>query len=80
MNATLAAAIIFVVFAVGDMISAKTKAIVSMLLVASVVFLAGFVMRARRKLSPVRAAPEGVIEARKVDGTWVAYGWEPRGR
>ena len=35
MNATLAAAIIFVVFAVGDMISAKTKAIVSMLLVAS---------------------------------------------
>ena len=42
MNATLAAAIIFVVFAVGDMISAKTKAIVSMLLVASVVFLLGF--------------------------------------
>lgn len=30
------------VFAVGDMISAKTKAIVSMLLVASVVFLLGF--------------------------------------
>ena len=42
MNATLAAAIIFVVFAIGDMISAKTKAIVSMLLVASVVFLLGF--------------------------------------
>lgn len=42
MNATLAAAIIFVVFAVGDMISAKTKAIISMLLVASVVFLLGF--------------------------------------
>ena len=42
MNAILAAAIIFVVFAAGDMVSAKTKAIVSMLLVASVVFLAGF--------------------------------------
>ncbi len=42
MNAILAAAIIFVVFAIGDMISAKSKAIVSMLLVASVVFLAGF--------------------------------------
>ena len=42
MNAILAAAVIFVVFAAGDMISAKTKAIVSMLLVASVVFLAGF--------------------------------------
>ena len=42
MNAILAAAVIFVVFAAGDMISAKTKAIVSMLLVASVVFLVGF--------------------------------------
>ena len=42
MTAIISAAVIFVVFAVGDMISAKTKAIVSMLLVASVVFLAGF--------------------------------------
>ena len=40
MTAILSAAVIFVVFAAGDMISAKTKAIVSMLLVASVVFLA----------------------------------------
>lgn len=42
MTAIISAAVIFVVFTVGDMISAKTKAIVSMLLVASVVFLAGF--------------------------------------
>ena len=42
MTAIISAAVIFVVFAVGDMISVKTKAIVSMLLVASVVFLAGF--------------------------------------
>ena len=42
MTAIISAAVIFVVFAVGDMISAKTKAVVSMLLVASVVFLAGF--------------------------------------
>ena len=42
MTAIISAAVIFVVFAAGDMISAKTKAIVSMLLVASVVFLAGF--------------------------------------
>ena len=42
MNAILAAAVIFVVFAVGDMISAKTKAVVSMLLIASIVFLVGF--------------------------------------
>ena len=42
MSAIAACAVIFVVFAVGDMVSAKSKAIVSMLLVASVVFLAGF--------------------------------------
>lgn len=54
MNATLAAAIIFVVFAVGDMISAKTKAIVSMLLVASVVFLLGFwAGTSRPRCSPI---------------------------
>ena len=52
MNAILAAAIIFVVFAVGDMISAKTKAIVSMLLVASVVFLAGFWTKIVGRLPP----------------------------
>lgn len=42
MSAIAACAVIFVVFAVGDMISTKSKAIISMLLVASVVFLAGF--------------------------------------
>ena len=42
MTAIISAAVIFVVFAVGDMVSVKTRAIVSMLLVASVVFLAGF--------------------------------------
>ena len=42
MTAIISAAVIFVVFAVGDMVSVKTRAIVSMLLVASVIFLAGF--------------------------------------
>jgi ABC-type multidrug transport system fused ATPase/permease subunit len=42
MNAILAAAIIFVIFAIGDAVSTRTKAIVSSLLVASVLFLAGF--------------------------------------
>lgn len=42
MNAIIACAVIFAIFAIGDIISVKTKAIVSMLLVASVVFLAGF--------------------------------------
>ena len=42
MSAIAACAVIFVVFAVGDMVSAKSKAIVYMLMVASVVFMAGF--------------------------------------
>ncbi len=42
MTAIIASAVIFLVFAIGDAISVKTKAIVSMLLVASVVFLLGF--------------------------------------
>ena len=45
------------------------------------VFLVGLVMRARRNLTPRRRAGDGdVIEARKVDGAWVAYGWERDGR
>lgn len=42
MTAVLASAVVFVIFAIGDLISTKTKAIVSSLLVASVLFLAGF--------------------------------------
>lgn len=42
MTVILSAAVIFAVFALGDMISTKTKAVVSMLLIASVVFLLGF--------------------------------------
>jgi hypothetical protein len=38
-------------------------------------------MRARRNLTPRRRAgdPE-LIEAHKVNGTWVAYGWDRHGR
>lgn len=42
MNGLLAITIIFFVYAVGDMVASKTKAIISMMLVASVLFLAGF--------------------------------------
>ena len=38
----LATFVILLIFGVGDMIATKTKAIVSMLFVASVVFMAGF--------------------------------------
>lgn len=44
MNSLLAITIILVVFALGDVISFKTKSIVSMMFVASVVFLVGFWM------------------------------------
>lgn len=76
---TLAAVAAMAIGAVLAVFTAAAVAVIA-LFAGMVVFLAGFVMRARRNLAPVRAAPEGVIEARKVDGTWVAYGWEPRGR
>ena len=44
MNSLLAITIILVVFAAGDIISYKTKSIVSMMFIASVVFLVGFWM------------------------------------
>ena len=45
-----------------------------------VVFFAGLAFRARRTGAPRRRADDGVIEARKVDGAWVAYGWDRQGR
>ncbi len=42
MNGLYALTIVFVVYALGDMIATKTKAIISMLFVASVVFAIGF--------------------------------------
>ena len=46
-----------------------------------VVFFAGMAFRARRSGQPRRRAddPE-VIEAHKVGGTWVAYGWDRSAR
>ena len=43
-------------------------------------FFTGLAMRARRRSVRPRPAGEGVIEAHKVDGTWVAYGWERQNR
>ena len=42
MNGLYALTIIMIVYAVGDIIATKTKAIISMLFVASVVFAVGF--------------------------------------
>ena len=45
------------------------------------VFLVGLVMRTRRNIAPRRRNSDpDLIEAHKVDGAWVAYGWERNGR
>jgi hypothetical protein len=46
-----------------------------------VVFFAGLAMRARRNGRPNRRAGDpDIIEAHKVGGTWVAYGWDRSAR
>ncbi|HZV85142.1 MAG TPA: hypothetical protein VFF48_09170 [Brevundimonas sp.] len=74
--ATLAA------MAVGAVLAVFTAAAVAViaLFAAVVVFLAGLAMGARRKVTRRAAPADDVIEARKVDGAWVAYGWERPGR
>ncbi|MBB5738712.1 hypothetical protein [Brevundimonas aurantiaca] len=69
--------------AVGAVLAVFTAAAVAViaLFAGVLVFLAGLAMRARRNLTPRRRAgdPE-LIEAHKVNGTWVAYGWDRHGR
>ena len=74
--ATLAA------MAVGAVLAVFAAAAVAVIAVfaGALVFLAGLAMRARRTLSARRRRSDDVIEAHKVDGTWVAYGWERPGR
>ena len=50
------------------------------LFAAVLVFFAGLAMGARRKAVLRTRRTDDVIEARKVDGAWVAYGWERPGR
>ena len=75
-----------VALAVGAILAVFTAAAVAVFaLCASVVlFFAGFALRARRQVgAKARRATDpadGVIEARKVGDTWVAYGWDRTGR
>jgi uncharacterized membrane protein YhaH (DUF805 family) len=64
-----------VAMTVGAVLAVFTAVAVAViaLFVAVLVFFAGLAMRARRKA-------DDVIEAHKVDGAWVAYGWERPGR
>lgn len=71
-----------IAMAVGAVLAVLTATAVALIAVVAgaLVFFAGLAMRARRKAAPVGAADGDVIEARKVDGAWVAYGWEREGR
>ncbi len=72
-----------VAMAVGAVLAVVTAAAVAViaLIAAVLVFFAGLAVRARRTVTRRnRRAGDDVIEARKVDGAWVAYGWERTGR
>ena len=72
-----------VAMAVGAVLAVFAAAAVAVfaLFAAVLVFFAGLALRARRRVTVRnRRADDGVIEARKVDGAWVAYGWERTGR
>lgn len=68
---------------IGALLAVFAAAAVAVMAVfgAVLIFLAGLALRARRTLGGRnRRADDEVIEARKVDGAWVAYGWERPGR
>jgi len=68
--------------AVGAVLAVVTAAAVAViaLIAAVLVFFAGLAMRARRTVTRRARRADDVIEARKADGAWVAYGWERTGR
>ena len=68
--------------AVGAVLAVFTAAAVAViaLFAGVLVFFAGLAMGARRKAVVRTRRADDVIEARKVDGAWVAYGWERPGR
>ena len=74
--ATLAAMAVGAVLAV---FAAAAVAVIA-LFAAVLVFFAGLALRARRPGAERRRRTDDVIEARKVDGAWVTYGWERTGR
>ena len=76
----VAAVCAMAVVAVLAIFTAAAVAVIA-LFAGVLVFLVGLVMRTRRNMTPRRrnGDPE-LIEAHKVDGAWVAYGWERNGR
>ena len=73
--------------AVGALLAVFTAIAVAVIAVVAgvVMFLMGMSSRARRSMGGGKGrrrtdGDDTVIEAHKVDGTWVAYGWERSGR
>jgi len=71
-----------VAMTVGAVLAVFTAVAVAViaLFVAVLVFFAGLATGARRKAADRARRADDVIEAHKVDGAWVAYGWERPGR
>jgi len=78
LGGAVAAVVAMTVGAVLAIVTAAALALIA-LIAGCLVFFAGLAVRARRNAGRTRRADD-VIEARKVDGTWVAYGWERQGR
>lgn len=68
--------------AVGAVLAVFAAAAVAVMAVVGglVLALAAFALKARRAFGGKsrRATDPEILEARKVDGTWVAYGWDRR--
>ncbi len=75
----MAAAVAMAVGAVLAVFAAAAVAVMA-LVGGLVLALAAFALKARRALGgrTRRATDPEILEAKKVDGTWVAYGWDRR--
>src|SRR5690606_4923860 len=67
---------------VGALLAVFPAAAVAMIALVggALVFFAGSALRARRATGARRRRDDGVIDAKQVGDTWVAYGWEKEGR
>jgi ammonia channel protein AmtB len=67
---------------VGAVLAVVTAAALAVIAVIAgcLVFFAGLALRARVASARRQRRDDDVIEAHKVDGAWVAYGWERQGR
>lgn len=79
LGGVLATAVAVTVGAVLAVFTAAAVAVIA-LFAGTLVFFAGLAMRARRRAFARGRRADDVIEAHKVDGAWVAYGWEQPGR